>query len=127
MPLRRTVLLRLCLPALAGLLVSGCGGDGGDQPAPKAETFQRTSRLWPNVPPPPEPSANASGSLQPGTDVGGAAPAAPPATEAPADETPAGEAPAGETDPAGAMGEGANAGSDAGGMDDAPPDSPNSP
>jgi len=149
MPVRHTVLLWLCLPAFAGLLAAGCGGGSSDEPAPKEETFERVSRLWPDVPPPPEPSANVSGSLQPGAPVGGAspsAPAAPPAGETPAGEsngeTPAAEPPAGEApteeppadeapateppdgdDAGAAMDDAAPPGPD----DAAPPDSPDSP
>jgi len=49
--------------SVACVWASGCGGDG-DTPAPPSEqAFERPSKLWPDVDPPPEASGSAKGSL----------------------------------------------------------------
>jgi outer membrane lipoprotein-sorting protein len=56
------------LLGVACLLAAGCGS--GDSPAPpegKKDTLERESRLWPDVPPPPEPRQGVTGSLTPPT------------------------------------------------------------
>lgn len=88
------------------LWAAGCGSGEGETPAPPEEgqAFKRPTRLWPDVPPLPEPSADAGRSLEPTSGEPGAdketpaaeEPSGEPTTEEPATEEPAAEEPAAE-------------------------------
>ena len=56
-PLWTVTLGMVCLWAV------GCGSGEGEAPPPSKETLQRPSRLWPDVPEPPEPRQGVTGSL----------------------------------------------------------------
>ena len=79
---RTCIFLVLSAMVPACTWVAGCGGDGGEEPVQTAaDKFVRPMKLEPDIPPPPEPSPNISGSLEP------AAPAPAPGTAAPAPGT----------------------------------------
>jgi len=51
---------------LACLWMVGCGSGDGDTPPPSdEERLKPSTRLWPDVPPPPAPRQNVKGSLKP--------------------------------------------------------------
>ncbi len=64
---RTAVFLCTVLVGMACLMAAGCGGEDGQAPPTDEEQLERPSRLWPDVPPPPEPRQGVSGSLTPPT------------------------------------------------------------
>jgi len=63
---RTAILLWAAALGLASVWVVGCGSGEGEEPAPaEGRAFKRPTRLWPDVPPPPEPSADAAKILEP--------------------------------------------------------------
>ena len=62
---RASILLLGSALVLACVWIVGCGKDTSDKPAGTANKFQQPRRLEPQVPEPPPPNANVSGSLEP--------------------------------------------------------------
>ena len=62
---RASALLVSSLALLACVWIAGCGGDGDQPPPASADKLVRPRKLEPDIPPPPEPSPNLAGSLEP--------------------------------------------------------------
>ncbi|MFO8012275.1 MAG: hypothetical protein R6X20_03110 [Phycisphaerae bacterium] len=60
---RSAISLCTVLLGAACLWATGCGSDEGEPPPTSGEELKRPSRLWPDVPPPPEPRQGVTGSL----------------------------------------------------------------
>jgi len=60
---RTAIFLWTAVLGMVCLWTAGCGSGEGESPPSSGEALQRPARLWPDVPPPPEPRQGVTGSL----------------------------------------------------------------